>query len=124
MEENLTKLCNLQVGPTRFYGLLKIHKAGTPLRPIVLSRGPVTYGVAKKLAKILWPLVGKSLQYIQSAKDFVNKVSKVTLILGECLCSYDVSALLTSVPIDSVLGIIREVLEQDTLGQNCIISRA
>ena len=44
----------------KFYGLLKIHKLDTPLRPIVSSCGSVTYGVAKELAKILKPLVGKS----------------------------------------------------------------
>ena len=44
----------------KFYGLPKIHKLDTPLRPIVSSCGLVTYGVAKELAKILKPLVGKS----------------------------------------------------------------
>ena len=39
-----------------FYGLPKIHKTGTPLRPIVSSMGSVTYGVAKVIAKILKPL--------------------------------------------------------------------
>ena len=37
----------------KFYGLPKIHKLDTPLRPIVSSCGSVTYGVAKELAKIL-----------------------------------------------------------------------
>ena len=36
-----------------FYGLPQIHQTGTPLRPIVSSRGSVTYGVAKVIAKIL-----------------------------------------------------------------------
>ena len=44
--------------PPKFYGLPKIHKPDTPLRPIVSSCGSVTYGVAKELAKILKPLVG------------------------------------------------------------------
>ena len=39
----------------KFYGLPKIHKTGTPLRPIVSSRGSVTYGVANIIAKILNP---------------------------------------------------------------------
>ena len=43
-----------------FYGLSKIHKPEIPLRPIVSSRGLVTYGVAKVLTKILIPLIGKS----------------------------------------------------------------
>ena len=33
--------------PTKCYGLPKIHKPDTPLRPIVSSCGSVTYGVAK-----------------------------------------------------------------------------
>ena len=41
--------------PPKFYGLPKIHKPDTPLRPIVSSCGSVTYGVAKELAKILKP---------------------------------------------------------------------
>ena len=46
--------------PPKFYGLPKIHKPDTPLRPIVSSCGSVTYRVAKELAIILKPLVGKS----------------------------------------------------------------
>ena len=42
--------------PSKFYGLPKIHKPDTPLRPIVSSCGSVTYGVAKELTKILTPL--------------------------------------------------------------------
>ena len=37
--------------PPKFYGLPKIHITGTSLRPIVSSRGSVTYGVAKVLSK-------------------------------------------------------------------------
>ena len=44
--------------PLKFYGHLKIHKAGTPLRPIVSSRGCITYGVAKERSHIIKPLVG------------------------------------------------------------------
>ena len=44
----------------KFYGLPKIHKTGTPLRPIVSSRGSVTYGVTKVLSKVIKPLVGQS----------------------------------------------------------------
>ena len=47
--------------PPKSYGLPKIHKTRHPLRPIVLSRGSVTYGMEKVLAKILRPLLGKSL---------------------------------------------------------------
>ena len=58
----------------KFYGLPKIHKPDTPLRPIVSSCGSVTYGVAKELAKILKPLVGRSPHNINSTQDFVEQV--------------------------------------------------
>ena len=58
--------------PPKFYGLPKIHKPDTPLRFIVSSCGSVTYGVAKELAKILKPLVGKSPHHINSTEDFVE----------------------------------------------------
>ena len=99
--------------PPKFYGLPKIHKPDTPLRPIVSSCGSVTYGVAKKLAKILKPLVGKPPHHINSTQVFVEQVKHITLGPGECLCSYDVSALLTSVPIDHALNIIKDLLEKD-----------
>ena len=61
------------------------------------------------------PLVGKSPHHVQSTKDFVDRVSKVTLQPGECLCSCDVTALFTSVPVDPTLNIISNLLEQDTV---------
>ena len=99
--------------PPKFYGLPKIHKPDTPLRPIVSSCGSVTYGVAKELAKILKPLVGQSPHHINSTQDFVEQAKHFKLESGECLSSYDVSALFTSVPIDPALQIIKDLLVKD-----------
>ena len=78
------------------------------------SCGSVTYGVAKELAKILKPLVGKSPHHINSTQDFVEQARQFKLEPGECLSSYDVSALFTSVPIDPSLNIIKDLLDKDT----------
>ena len=48
--KRLYPMCAIQV---KFYGLSKIHRQGTPLRPILSSRGSITYGVVKELASIL-----------------------------------------------------------------------
>ena len=69
------------------------------------SCGSVTYGVAKELTKILKPLVGKS----------PHQVKQFTLAPRECLTSYDVSALFTSVPVDPALGVIKDLLEKDPI---------
>ena len=78
------------------------------------SCGSVTYGVAKELAKILKPLVDKSPHHINSTQDFVEQARQFKLEPGECLSSYDVSALFTSVPIDPALNIIKDLLDKDT----------
>ena len=83
----------------------------------------VTYGVAKVMVKVFKPLVGKLPHHIQSTSDFVSKVREVTLLPGECLSSYDVTALFTSVPIDPALHIIKDLLEQDdTLCTRTVLS--
>ena len=97
----------------KFYGLPKIHKRDIPLRPIVSSRGSINYEVAKELSRILRPLVGKSPHHIKNTGDFVQQVRGIKLQPTECITSYDVSALFTSVPIESAITIIRNKLELD-----------
>ena len=87
------------------------------------SCGSVTYGVTKELAKILKPLDGKSPLHINSTQNFVEQVKHITLGPKECLSSYDVSALFTSVPIDPALNIIKDLLEKDhTLKERTVLA--
>ena len=87
------------------------------------SCGSVTYGVAKELSKILKPLVSKSPHYINSTQNFVEQVRHITLAPGECLSSYDVSTLFTSVPVDPALNIIKDLLEKDhTLKERTVMA--
>ena len=108
--------------PPKFYGLPKIYKPETPLRSIVSSCGSVTYGVAKELTKIIKPLVGKSPHHINSTHDFVEQVKHINLSPGECLSSYDASAMFTSVPVDPAHEVIKDLLEEDpTLKERTVI---
>ena len=99
--------------PPKFYGLLKIHKKNIPLRPIVSSIGSVSYGVAKELARIIKPLMGSSQHHVYNSKQFADEIKKIKLEEGECITSYDVTALFTSIPVPSALDIIRRKLEKD-----------
>ena len=94
--------------------LPKIHKPDTPLRPIVSSCGSVTYGVAKELAKILKTFSWQFPTPHQQHPDFIEQAKQFKLEPGECLSSYDVSALFTSVPIGPALKIIKDLLDKDT----------
>ena len=57
--------------------------------------------------------MGKSPHHTQSTSDFVSKAKGFTLQLGECLSSYDVTSLFTSVQIDPALNVIKDLLEKD-----------
>ena len=47
-EETYGRLYPAAAVPSKFYGLPKIHKPGTPLKPIVSSIGAATYNTAKE----------------------------------------------------------------------------
>ena len=98
----------------KLYGLPKIHKKNIPMRPIVSSQGSVTYGVAKELARILKPLTGNTIHRVNNSKEFAEDIQKIKLEEGECIISYDVSALFTSIPLKSALEVTKKKLEQDT----------
>ena len=79
------------------------------------NRGSVTYEVAKVLTKILKPLVGRSPYHIHSTQDIIKQANKVAILPGECLSSYSVTALFTSVPVEPASGIIKDLLEKDNI---------
>ena len=95
------------------YGLPKVHKNNIPVRPIVSSIGSVCYNLARFVADLLSPLVGKSPHHIQNSQDFVAKVKDLKVDETEVQTSYDVTALFTSVPVDGALEVIKELLESD-----------
>ena len=64
------KMYPTEAVPPKFYGLPKVHKRGIPLKPIVSSRGSISYEVAKELARILKPLVGSSPPSYQEHRGF------------------------------------------------------
>ena len=109
--------------PPKFYGLPKIHKTGTPFRPIVFSRGSITYGDAKELAHIIKPLVGQSPHHLKNTQHFIQQLQGKKLEPGEVITSFDVKALFTSVPAKPAIQIVRQRLQQDnTLPQRTCMS--
>ena len=48
-----------------------------------------------------------SLYHIKNTRDFVQQVQGIQLQPNECISSYDVSSLLTSVHVDPVITIIK-----------------
>ena len=112
MQENTyRKMYPTGVSPPKFYGLPKIHKKNIPLMPIVSIIGSVSYGMAKELARIIKPLMGCS-HHVNNSKQFADEMKEIKLEEGECITSYNVTALFTSIPVPSALDIIKKKLEQ------------
>ena len=112
-EDTYKRMYPTGAGSPKFYGLPKIHKAGVPQRPIVSSRGTVTYGTAKEFARILKPLVGMSSHHVLNTGDFVQHLKGIKLQQDECIIPYDVKALFTSVSILPAINTIKDKLLKD-----------
>ena len=96
----------------------KIHKDGTPLRPIVDYCGSIMYETSKELARILGPLVGQTQHHVKNSKDLAEDLAEIMIEDGEEFISHDVVSLFTNTPIDKSLEIIKQrVMEDDTLGE-------
>ena len=98
----------------KFYGLIRIHKTGAPLRPIISSIGSVTYELARFVSGIISPLIGTTEHHITNTQDFVKKIRDPRLEPDESLVSFDVSALFTSISVDKTLEEVGELLKSDT----------
>ena len=56
----------------QMYGLPKVHKEGTTMRPIVSAIGSPSYDLAKELARILTPLAGNTPHSVKNSSAFVE----------------------------------------------------
>ena len=107
-ESTYKRPCPTGAGSPKFYGLPKVHKEGTPLRPIVSSIGAVTYSTAKELSRILNHI------HIHNNQDFMEHLKDIQLGPDEVMVSYNVRALFTSVPIQPALEVIEKLPKEDT----------
>lgn len=90
----------------RIYGLPKIHKKETPLRPICSSINSPSYNLCKYLVDILKNLTKNSLYNVKDAIEFKSRIYDIKIEKDETLISFDVVSLFPSVPVNLAMKII------------------
>ncbi|XP_072030398.1 uncharacterized protein [Amphiura filiformis] len=97
----------------RIYCTPKIHKPGTPLRPIVDYTGSIGYATSRSLADILGPLIGNTEHHVNNSAQLAEDLSEVMIEEDNMFISHDVVSLFTNTPIDKALEVIKDRLAGD-----------
>ena len=77
------------------YGLDKVHKQSTPLRPVLSISGSCYYNIAKQMAD--WLFVVDKCKINSSTKLIAESLKNIRLEENEGIISFDVSSLHTNV---------------------------
>ena len=92
------KLHSAAANAPRLYGLPKIHKPDTPLRPISSSVNVPCYALSKHIGSILQNIVSTD-HNIKNSIELKERLNNITLNDDEILISLDVISLFTNIPI-------------------------
>ena len=97
-------------GPGVLYGLPKVHKPNTPLRPILAAYNTAAYNSAKFLVPLLEPLTTNTFT-LKNSYDFKNSICSLPNHNNSAfMCSYDVTSLFTNIPLTETSDIICNTL--------------
>ena len=99
---------------SHIYGLLKIHKNGISLRPIVSNRGSACHPLSRFLVEIINPLTGKSSSYVKNSAHFFERISDASIHSNQ-MVSLDVVSLFSKVSPDETLAVVWDKLAADPL---------
>nr|VZI50358.1 unnamed protein product [Spirometra erinaceieuropaei] len=99
----------------RAYGLPKVHKVDAPVRIIVPLIGSPTYNIAKWLYKHLKQLTHGSDYNINNSLAFLQRIQGLEVSADECLLSFDVVALFSSIPHDLAIDCVAQRLQENPI---------
>ena len=107
------KVPNKGTRPPLFYGAVKIHKPGYPLRPIVSATCSATFKVSKYVSKILTAYATQLPSFVRKTARFIENIKEIQVEDDEVMISFDVKSLFTSVPRDEAVSAVEEMLVAD-----------
>lgn len=97
------------------YGLPKIHKEGTPIRPVVSYSNSPAYKLASWLNNIIISSTKFSSKYsIKNSFELTNKLKNISFPEQSFLVSFDVKNLFPSVPPEDCIELVRNLLFRES----------
>jgi hypothetical protein len=97
-------------------GLPKVHKDGTPIRPLVDYTTAPTFKLAKKLESILKNHMVLNNSYsLKNSFDLIDKTKHLNVLPHQILASFDIVNLYTNVPVHDTLALVDNILRQSNL---------
>ena len=94
--------------PARLYGLAKVHKAETPLRPVLSLPGSSYESLNEMLAEFFDNIDGANIE--TNTKDARETIENIALDPDETIISLDVKGLYTNVPLKEAIEIALQKL--------------
>ena len=99
--------------PCLMYGLPKVHKPGTPIRPILSAAGSAVHGLAQIMVPILAPITTNE-HTVSNSLVFAEEMAKFDKE-GLTFASYDVASLFTNIPLEETVDIISKANKDEKL---------
>ena len=94
--------------PARLYGLAKVHKKDTPLRPVLSMPGSAYHKIAVQVTQ--WLSVVDECQINSSTKSIADNLKSIQLDDDEVIISFDVASLYTNVPVGEAIDVCSDLL--------------
>ena len=90
--------------PGVLYGLPKVHKENTPMRPILSALSTHNYSIAKFLVPVLQPITTNNYS-LKDSFEFVSTLESMKHLDTCVMASFDIKSLFTQIPIQETIDI-------------------
>ena len=104
-EDIVNKLSIPGTGPGKLYGMAKVHKTDTPVRPVCSMINTPEYELAKFLDNLIKPYIPNQYMLF-STKQFLDKLKDFSILPGDKMVSFDVVSLFTNVPLIETINLV------------------
>lgn len=95
--------------PGKLYGMVKVHKDGNPVRPVISMINTAEYNLAKWLDSYIKPNI-PSQYSVASTDEFLENLKQSVFAPTDTIVSFDVVSLYTNIPLAETINIVVEDL--------------